>query len=96
MSKKRMPTVVVSSNDKMVRVLPLRPIIMSTGIDLMGRMPFLRGISTLGFSSPGNTLLDEYMRGNDYVDMARDWQCVGRDIRIAIAGWKKAKQYEKG
>lgn len=88
-SKKRMPTVVVSSNDNMMRVAPLRPLILSTRIGMIGRMPFLKGISTLGISSCGNSVLDEYMLGNDHVDMARDWLCVGRDMRAAIADWKK-------
>ena len=94
-SKKRMPAVVVSSNDKIAGVSPLRPVVVSTRISVVSRMPFLRGLSTLGFSTRRNLLLDEYMRGNDYVDMARDWQCVGNDMRVAIAGWEKATRYGK-
>lgn len=95
LSKKRMPAVVVSSNDKVVRVSPLRPVVVSTRISVGCRMPFLKGISTLGISSRRNLVLDEYMRGNDYVDMARDWQCVGNDMRAVIAGWKDATRYGK-
>jgi len=93
MSKKRMQTVVVSSNEKMVRVRPLRPVIVSTRIGMIGKMPFLRGVSTLGVFSHGNSVLDEYMLGNNYVDMVRDWQCVGCDMRAAIADWKKTIRY---
>lgn len=95
LSKKRMPAVVVSSNDKVVRANPLLPVVVSTRISVVCRMPFLRGISTLGVSSRRNSVLDGYMRGNDYVDMARDWQCVGNDMRAAITGWKKATRYGK-
>lgn len=95
MSKKRMQTVAVSSNDKIVQVSPHRPIVASTRISLVCRMPFLKGISTFGISPQRNPVLEKYMRSNDYADMARDWQCVGNDIRTAIGGWSEATRHGK-
>ena len=55
----------------------------------MEKFSFLRGISTIGITPRKNSVLDEYMRSNDYLDMMSDWQSVGNDMRWVIGKWKK-------
>lgn len=59
-------------------------VIISTRMRI-SRHPYLKGFSSLSGLSDSKSVLNEYMRGNDYTDMLRDWQCVGHDMRIAIS-----------
>lgn len=48
------------------------------------RSAFVRGISTIGVMPDRSRFLRDYMRGNSYLDMLKDWQCVGSDMRTSM------------
>lgn len=64
------PKVVISTNARAVKVKKIRS--------------FSRGLSTIGIMPKRSRFLRDYMRGSDYLDMLRDWQCVGHDIQTSV------------
>lgn len=56
---------------------------------LISRHPIIKGFASI--SIPPRCLSNylSYLKGNDYMDIAKDWENIGMDVRRAMSGFHK-------
>ena len=48
------------------------------------RRPFIEGLRSLGSLGGDNSLLNDYLKGNNVSDLRKDWETVGSDMRKVL------------